>query len=63
MPFTGLKGDYQSIPVLTTPPLLGRFDGSDCITTRGEPVYTMAPNDRPCIRRISTIRRAAPCCT
>ena len=49
VPFTGLKGDYQSIPVLTTSPLLGRFDGSTCVTSEVEPVYTMAANDQPCI--------------
>ena len=49
VPFTALKGDYQSIPVLTLAPQLGKFNGAACVTTGFSPVYTMAANDQPCV--------------
>lgn len=49
VPYTALKGDYQSIPVLTSAPQLGRYNGTSCVAPGSSPAYTMAPDDQPCI--------------
>jgi minor extracellular serine protease Vpr len=51
VPYSGLKGDYQSVPVLVPTtylfPWLAKLDGGSYVKQTGTPVYTMAADDIP----------------